>query len=391
LPWHGLTVTIANNFIFLEVIVLTHTKQKAAAHVAAILTMVLAILVTVGFTGCQLTSLLPQTGGSQSSTSSQPLGGDLPDQEPPIIVPSFLHPLTGLESTEYLANARPVSVCVGNTAYALPQYGLSSADILVEIPVEGGISRLMMITNAYESIAKIGSVRSTRPGLSAVANSFDAIQLFAGTSDEGQSSILPYDTMDYLMQNLPSVYYRDEDRNAPHNLMTSGDLIKGGIQTFGYRTELDEGFTLPYCFSEYGKTVTPTDGSALAVHMAYSPSQAVEFLYDVDTQTYARKQYGETHIDGNSEEALTFQNVFVLFANTVTHETENGATLDLSVAEGGSGIWCSQGTWQSITWSMSEDGTMQFYDSNHEIITVNRGKSYIGFMKASMTQAVKVQ
>lgn len=368
---------------------MTHTKQKAAVRIAAIMTMVLAILVTVSFTGCQLTSLLPGAGGTQSTTPTIPLGGDLPD--PPIIVPSFLHPLTGLETTEILGKARPVSVCIGNTAYALPQYGLSNAQILIEIPVEGGISRLMMITNDYEEIQKIGSVRSTRSGLAAIANSFDTIQLFAGTSDEGESTILPYDTMDYIMQNLPSVYYRDSQINAPHNVMTSGALIQGGIQSFGYRTEISESFALPYIFAEYGTTIAPTDGTATSVQLSYSPAHVVEFTYDTNETVYIRKQFGEPQIDGNTDESLAFENVFVLFANTITHETANGSTVDLNLENGGEGVWCSEGTQQYIRWNVSEDGSVQFFDSNNQIITVNRGTSYIGFMKASMANCVKVK
>ena len=369
---------------------MTHTKQKAAVRVAAILTMVLALLVTVSFTGCQLTSLLPTGAGSQNNTSSQLLGGGSPAQTT-LVIPSYLHPLTGLETTENLVNARPVSICIGNTAYAFPQYGLSSADILVEIPVEGGISRLMMITNNYEYIEKIGSVRSTRPGLASIANSFDAIQLYAGTSDENESMLLPYDTMDYIMQNLPTIYYRVEENAAPHNLMTSGALIQSGINSFNYRTDLQESFSMPYCFASYGEIITPKDGSALAVQMSYSASHVVEFTYNVETEKYVRNQFGEPQIDGNNNAILSFENVFILYTNTVTHENAVGSTVDISVEEGGSGIWCSNGLMQNISWCFDEQGKMVFYDANGECLTVNRGTSYIGFMKSSMSNAVKIQ
>ena len=368
---------------------MTHTKQKAAVRVAAILTMVLAILVTVSFTGCQLTSLLPGTTGPNTTVPTEPLGGDLPDQS--IVVPTFLHPLTGLEATEVLSKARPISICIGNTAYALPQYGISNADILVEIPVEGGITRLMMITNDYSNIDKIGSVRSTRPGLAAIANSFDSIQLYAGTSDEGESSLLPYDTMDYIMQNLPTVYYRETEINAPNNLMTNGSLISDGIQSFGYRTEISEAFALPYNFVDFGTVVAPVDGFASYIQMNYSSSHTIEFLYDSNTKTYAREQFGEQQIDGNNGNSLDFENVFILFSNTVTHETANGTTIDLHLENGGEGVWCSEGMQQSIFWNINEDGNVQFFDSNGSILTVNRGTSYIGFMKASMPSALKIQ
>ena len=368
---------------------MTHTKQKAAVRVAAILTMVLALLVTVSFTGCQLTSLLPTGAGSQNNTSSQLLGGGLPAQT--IVIPSYLHPLTGLETTENLVNARPVSICIGNTAYALPQYGLSGADILVEVPVEGGISRLMMITNNYEYIEKIGSVRSTRPGLASVANSFDTIQLYAGTSDENESVLLPYDTMDYIMQNLPTIYYRSEENAVPHNLMTSGALIQAGIASFNYRTELQEDFSMPYHFAKFGETINPQDGTALAVQISYSASHVIEFSFHDEAGKYIRNQFGEIQIDGNNNASLAFENVFILYANTVTHENASGSTVDINVEQGGSGIWCSNGLMQNISWCFDEQGKMIFYDAEGECLTINRGTTYIGFMKSSMSNAVKIQ
>ena len=370
---------------------MTHTKQKIAVRTAAALTMVLAILVTVSFSGCQLTSLLPNHNDGQAnmSTTTQPLADDQP--APEIRIPDYLHPLTGTETTQALSAARPVSICIGNTAYALPQYGLSASDILVEVPVEGGISRLMLITNNYEQIGKFGSVRSTRKSLATIANCFDAIQLFAGTSDEGDSVTLPYDTMDYIMQNLPNVYYREASKNAPHNLMTSGALISGGIDSFGYRKTLSEDFALPFSFVEYGKIISPTDGAALSVRTVYSTAQTMEFTYNTKTGMYDRYQFGEQQIDGNTGDGIAFKNVFILYADTVTHESTSGTTLDLSLEKGGSGVWCSQGNQQTITWTITEDGQFVFYDANGQPLIVNRGTSYIGFVKSSQKNNVTIQ
>ncbi|MBQ1244875.1 MAG: DUF3048 domain-containing protein, partial [Clostridia bacterium] len=65
----------------------------------------------------------------------------IPVTEPPR-PPEFQNPLTGLEASKEVSRTRPISICIGNTASSLPQMGLSAADILVEAPVEGGITRL---------------------------------------------------------------------------------------------------------------------------------------------------------------------------------------------------------------------------------------------------------
>ena len=70
--------------------------------------------------------------------------------------------LTGEWIDKDLAKKKPVAIMIGNTNDALPQYGLSQADVLYEAPAEGGITRLMPIFQDYSGLDKIGSVRSCR-------------------------------------------------------------------------------------------------------------------------------------------------------------------------------------------------------------------------------------
>ena len=387
----GLTVTTATKFnLLLEVAVLTHTKQKVAIRVAASLVLALAILLTFSFAGCELT---PLVGGNKEPSTTNPqqtLGHEDPPAPQPQI-PAFLNPLTGLGTTEALAGMRPISVCLGNTsAEDTPQFGISHADVLIEVPVEGGISRLMMITTDYRALDKIGSVRSTRNSLARLADSFDAVQMYAGTCDEGTSVLLPYDTLDYLTQNLPNIYYRDSERKAPYNLMTSGSLAASGIAAFNYRTTLAEDFALPYAFAAYGDTVLPKDDTALAVRIAYSYVNTVTFTYDTESHTYGRTQFGTVQKDAAGQ-ALAFTNLFVLNSDTITYENANGSTLELAMENGGTGIWCSEGKREEIRWSMSQDGQFTFTDKDGRPLEVNRGVSYIGFVKVSQTGAVSVQ
>ena len=55
----------------------------------------------------------------------------------------YRNPLTGeLGYAESAVGKRPVAVMVNNLKGALPQYGIAEADIIYELPVEGGITRL---------------------------------------------------------------------------------------------------------------------------------------------------------------------------------------------------------------------------------------------------------
>ena len=54
-----------------------------------------------------------------------------------------VNPLTGLPIEEKWVNARPIAVMLNNVKEAQPQLGQSQADIIYEVLVEGGITRML--------------------------------------------------------------------------------------------------------------------------------------------------------------------------------------------------------------------------------------------------------
>ena len=60
------------------------------------------------------------------------------------------------KGADYPEGQRITSVMVNNIVAARPQRGLSKADILFEIKVEGGITRFMPVFTDYKTIGEIG-------------------------------------------------------------------------------------------------------------------------------------------------------------------------------------------------------------------------------------------
>ena len=89
---------------------------------------------------------------------------------------------TGEWIDEKLAWKRPVAVMTENTHVTLPQYGVGNADVIYECPVEGGITRMMAIYQDFESLEKVGNVRSCRLYYVYFAKEFDAVYFHAGES-----------------------------------------------------------------------------------------------------------------------------------------------------------------------------------------------------------------
>ena len=125
---------------------------------------IILLLLSACFFSCQFTPWLeldssteasfesnePTSKGSSSDQPSvSPSTGESETLPPPInneTSSKYYNALTGLPTDKNAASARPIAVCIGNTAASLPQYGLSLADVLIEAPVEGGSTRLMAIT-----------------------------------------------------------------------------------------------------------------------------------------------------------------------------------------------------------------------------------------------------
>ena len=72
-------------------------------------------------------------------------------------------PLSGLPIGEEWLNRRPVAIMLNNLKEALPQMGQSQADIIYEVPAEGGITRMLAVYQSLDGVGKIGSIRSARP------------------------------------------------------------------------------------------------------------------------------------------------------------------------------------------------------------------------------------
>ena len=110
--------------------------------------------------------------------------------------------LTGEWIDEEQAKKRPLAIMIGNTSDALPQYGISSADVIYEVPVEGSYTRLMAIFGDYSGLEKIGSVRSCRHYFIYFAKEFDAIYAHYGQAIYSE----PILARDYV-QNLIGIDY----------------------------------------------------------------------------------------------------------------------------------------------------------------------------------------
>lgn len=115
-----------------------------------------AILVACGKTDDQISPITPESNAASSEAEATP-------EPTPTLPPYEANVLTGEAKGEnYPEGQRITALMVNNLVDARPQRGLSKAQMLFEIKVEGGITRFMPVFNDYHDIDEIGPIRSGR-------------------------------------------------------------------------------------------------------------------------------------------------------------------------------------------------------------------------------------
>jgi hypothetical protein len=136
-------------------------------------------------------------------------------------------PLTGLPSGGAAVASRPaLSVKIDNIAAALPQAGLNTADVVVEQPVEGGLTRLFATWQSKDA-AQVGPVRSARPVDALLLRQLGpSLFAFAGAS-AGVLQVIRRDSGATLLDpsSAPGAFQRVSGRSAPHNTFSSTNAL----------------------------------------------------------------------------------------------------------------------------------------------------------------------
>lgn len=308
---------------------------------------------------------------------------EVPEVEPEEPVPGGINPLTGLPMEEVYENNRPVAVMFNNLKAAQPQLGVSQADIIYEIPAEGGITRMVGLFQTLEGVGTLGSIRSTRPYYLEVALGHDAVLVHAGASPDAYKKISSWDVdnIDGVKggNGLEKVFWRDAERkkNAgyEHSLLTSGENVQTWLDAGRYSTQHAEGYNYPVTFVEEG---TPANGTPAAkVRLVFSQYKTGIFDYDEATGLYMVSQYGGEYVDGNSGQQVGVTNLLVLETDINEIAGDKAGRLTVDMDGEGKGTYFCGGRSVPITWSKADRNSPFIYRCNGEALALEAGKSYV--------------
>lgn len=346
--------------------------------------------------------LLSACGPDVSGASSASGDGSL-SMEPSVSVlapvvdpePLYTNPLTGEGTDVDLSANRPVAIMLNNLKKALPQCGISQADIIYEAPAEGGITRMMAVFQSLDGVGALGSVRSARPYYVELAAGLDAIFIHAGGSDDAYSAIKKHGVFNIDGVNGPyggTMFYRDAQRKKTagfeHSLFTDEarieNLLTGSLSKM--RQTHKEDYSIPLSFA---KDAVPTTGqSANSISVKYSYYKTGSFTYDPQSETYlvsqlVDKQNGP-YVDGSNDQQVAVTNVLVLHTdvNLIKGDTAGRQTVRLTGS--GNGWFACGGQYIPITWSKeSPTAPLRFSTADGQPLILGVGKSYINIVDNS--------
>jgi hypothetical protein len=282
------------------------SPRGRAGLIGGAVAVVLALVAAVAFAGGGDDTAAPvttttSTTEAEITTTSEPATGPVA-------------PLTGLRMGDASAATRPaLAVKVDNLDVtgesAVPQAGLSRADVVFEEIVEGNITRLVAVFHSQAPGNRVGPVRSARTtDIQILPQLGRTLLAWSGGNDGVTAAVHAAPTIiDLGHDRASSSYTRDRSRRAPHNLYVDAgrlfglapDEITPPSPIFSYRDE-DEAVH-PSATPSTGVDITWGGGAA---------SSPAGWTWNPDLELYERSQRGRPHEDEDGP--IVSQNVVVL-------------------------------------------------------------------------------
>lgn len=367
------------------------TKKSSLVRLIAFFLIAVLMVCTFGFTsdgwliGSSSDKSNNQSNGENDNVANNgSVGNEIVDPLPEVIVPNFFNPLTGLEASEADIKRIPLSFIMDGNC---PIYGASYSDVLIELPTEGGNTRIVSITSNRENLWKIGSLEKSRDYISYVSHLFGAIEVNIGEDKAYVEQKLPIQPDSIDLTRGDGFYYTE---HSFYNY-TNVNLINSAISLQNKQILTDEKRYSPFVFGEYGGDRICYDRPATSVLISTSASSSTGLKFNAESQKYTLLKNGIERRDLLSDSKLEFTNCLILFADSITYEGTSGTQTVIKTHGEGNGFYLTNGTLTSICWYTSPDGRLTFTNAVGENLIINRGTTYISYVKSSLADSVSIE
>ena len=297
--------------------------------------------------------------------------------------------LTGLYIPEDSANRRPFALVFNNDTRALPQNGISRAEVVYEVLAEGITTRLIAIFQDFEiNPEPIGPLRSTRNYFAHIAANHDAIFVHHGGSPAGYSAIqnLGLQSIDGMRFD-GSTIWRDAERRRSsgleHSSVTSFQNLLERSEQLGYHTQ--QSGENPYIFNFFD---TPTNLSefnrADTIHINFAGSNTTTFRFNPTTLRYYKYSHGRPHIDGANGEQVSVTNLLVQITDISIIPGDVEGRRNVRLTGSGRGYLAGMGTYIPILWERDNlNSPTRWINMEGEPLLLNPGSSWVNIVSSS--------
>ena len=288
-----------------------------------------------------------------------------PEPEPQ---PPYVNPLTGEGCWEDVSQDRPVAVMLNNLKKALPQLGVSQADIIYEAPAEGGHhphdGRLPVGGRGWGTSARCAPPGTTTypwPWAMTPCSSTRA-GAPAPTQPSKTGGAAAFDCVNGPYEG--TLFWRDKERRRnmgmEHSVLTSGDTISELLPTYGYRMEHQEDFSYPVQFLDQDQTAQGDPGTTVSV--TFSTYKTGVFHLRPGDRHVRRIRVrqplcGRQHGPAGPGEKTSWS----CAPTCPTSPGTEAGRLKVRTTGTGSGLLFCDGTVQEITWSKARDSAPMTY------------------------------
>lgn len=292
-------------------------------------------------------------------------------------------PLSGLPTRPELARRRPVAVVIDNfDPDARPQAGLNRASVVFETVAEGGITRFMAVYLEKDAPI-VGPVRSARIYFDAWADGLHAIYAHAGGNNDAMKEIARLRgiaNVDGLRLQAPNpypwdLYWRSNDRVAPHNLFTATDHLRAYADVTGAASGTVPIASLPH--KEPSAVWVRPHGGSIGIGFS-GDSYSVQYRYDPRCNCYPRSMNGAAHADEFSLKQIAPSNVVVLYAGVLADPaSDTPGSVNVQTRGSGRALYFRDGAMVQGFWHKDAvDAPLTLLDAQGRPVALNPGQTW---------------
>lgn len=303
--------------------------------------------------------------GKKISDTTKPLTGELTET----LVPRRLDGVFVPSGTEAFA---PRAIMVDNHTDARPVAGVAKADVVIEAPVEGGVTRFMLLFDPSTQLDEVGAVRSARPYFVDWAAGWRAAFFHCGGSPEALGRLKSLDGNQ--VANVDEIargnrFWRNNARLAPHNIYTKKEFMDEAVASANWTSS-----TLPVAW-RFKDSASSTDrGNNGLLRISYAGNYAVAWQYEKEGNIYVRQQKKRTQLDKND---LRVEAANVIVLKTDAAVSDAVGRLRLRTTGGGDAFLYRDGKKFIVRWQRAPNEPIRFAGKDGSEVVLNRGKTWI--------------